>query len=76
MNPLLSAQPPPERREAIGRAGLGSLLAIAAEGGPPSPTALRTITAIRDHLIRLPIPLEELAPLTPEQLAAAVPEPG
>jgi hypothetical protein len=75
MNPLLSAQPPPERREPIGRAGLGSLLAIAAEGGPPSPMALRTITAIRDHLIRLPIPLEELEPLTPEQLAAAVPEP-
>ncbi|MCP9836198.1 hypothetical protein KBY84_01665 [Cyanobium sp. N.Huapi 1H5] len=75
MNPLLSAQPAPERREAIGRAGLGSLLAIAAEGGPPSPMALRTITAIRDHLIRLPIPLEELEPLTPEQLAAAVPEP-
>jgi hypothetical protein len=75
MNPLLSAQPPPERREAIGRAGLGSLLAIAAEGGPPSPIALRTITAIRDHLIRLPIPLDTLAPLTPEQLAAAVPEP-
>ncbi len=75
MNPLLSAQPPPERREAIGRAGLGSLLAIATEGGPPSPMALRTITAIRDHLLRLPIPLEELEPLTPEQLAAAVPEP-
>jgi hypothetical protein len=75
MNPLLSAQPPPERREAIGRAGLGSLLAIAAEGGPPSPMALRTITAIRDHLIRLSIPLDTLAPLTPEQLAAAVPEP-
>ncbi|MEA5412963.1 hypothetical protein VB737_14420 [Synechococcus sp. BA-120 BA3] len=75
MNPLLSAQPPPERHEAIGRAGLGSLLAIASMDGPPSPIALRTITAIRDHLIRLPIPLEELEPLTPEQLAAAVPEP-
>ena len=75
MNPLLSLQAPPERREAIGRAGLASLLAIAAEGGPPSPIALRTITAIRDHLIHLPIPLDTLAPLTPEQLAAAVPEP-
>ncbi len=75
MNPLLSAQPPPERREAIGRAGLASLLAIASMDGPPSPIALRTITAIRDHLIRLPIRLEELEPLTPEQLAAAVPEP-
>ncbi|MCT0207297.1 ubiquinone biosynthesis protein COQ4 [Synechococcus sp. CS-1332] len=74
MGPLLSLQPPPERREAIGRAGLGSLLAIAAEGGPPSPIALRTITAIRDHLIRLPIPLESLTPVTPEELAAAVPE--
>ncbi|MCP9835341.1 MULTISPECIES: ubiquinone biosynthesis protein COQ4 [unclassified Cyanobium] len=74
MNPLLSAQPPPERREAIGRAGLGSLLAIAAEGGPPSPIALRTITAIRDHLLHLPIPLDSLEPLTAEQLAAAVPE--
>jgi hypothetical protein len=59
----------------MGRAGLGSLLAIAAEGGPPSPLALRTITAIRDHLIRLPIPLEALQPLEPAQLAAAVPEP-
>ncbi len=75
MGPLLSLQPPPERREAIGRAGLGSLLAIAAEGGPPSPIALRTITAIRDHLIRLPIPLDSLDPLDPAQLAAAVPEP-
>jgi hypothetical protein len=75
MGPLPFLQPPPERREAIGRAGLGSLLAIAAEGGPPSPLALRTITAIRDHLIRLPIPLEALQPLEPAQLAAAVPEP-
>ncbi|MBM5822043.1 MAG: hypothetical protein FJ082_06160 [Cyanobacteria bacterium K_Offshore_surface_m2_011] len=74
MGPLLSLQPPPERREAIGRAGLGSLLAIASMDGPPSPIALRTITAIRDHLIRLPIPLDSLEPLTPEQLAAAVPE--
>jgi hypothetical protein len=74
MGPLLSLQPPPERREAIGRAGLGSLLAIASVDGPPSPIALRTIGAIRDHLIHLPIPLDSLEPLTPEQLAAAVPE--
>ncbi len=74
MGPLLSLQPPPERREAIGRAGLGSLLAIASVDGPPSPMAQRTITAIRDHLIRLPISLDSLAPLTPEELAAAVPE--
>lgn len=74
MAPHLQLQPPPERREAIGRAGLGSLLAIASLEGPPSPIALRTITAIRDHLIHLPIPLENLAPLTQEQLATAVPE--
>lgn len=74
MGPLHSLQPPPERREAIGRAGLGSLLAIAAEGGPPSPIALRTITAIRDHLIHLPIPLDSVERLDPAQLAAAVPE--
>ncbi|KEF41610.1 MAG: hypothetical protein ER33_10600 [Cyanobium sp. CACIAM 14] len=72
---LQSLQPPPERREAIGRAGLGSLLAIASVDGPPSPIARRTITAIRDHLIRLPIPLDTLEPLPPEGLAAAVTEP-
>ncbi|MEA5443843.1 hypothetical protein [Cyanobium gracile] len=74
MGPLHSLQPPPERHEAIGRAGLASLLAIASLDGPPSPMALRTISAIRDHLIRLPIPLESLQPLEPAELAAAVPE--
>ncbi len=68
-------QPPPGRREAIGRAGLASLLAIASVEGTPSPIARRTITAIRDHLLHLPIPLEELTPLQPAELAAAVPEP-
>ncbi|MCP9849486.1 hypothetical protein [Cyanobium sp. Morenito 9A2] len=66
-------QPPEDQREAIGRAGLGSLLAIASLEGAPSPLALRTITAIRDHLIRLPIPLDQLQPLSPEELAQAVP---
>lgn len=70
----LQLQPPADRHGAIGRAGLASLLAITSLDGPPSPVALGTITAIRDHLIHLPIPLEELVPLTPEQLAAAVPE--
>ncbi|WP_094555528.1 hypothetical protein [Synechococcus sp. 1G10] len=70
----LQLQPPEEQREPIGRAGLSSLLAIASLEGPPSPIALRTITAIRDHLIQQPIPLDQLEPLSPEQLAAAVPE--
>ncbi len=70
----LSPQLPPERREAIGRAGLASLLAIASLDGPPSPIALRTITAIRDHLIQAPIALETLTPLGPAELARAVPE--
>ncbi len=68
-------QPPPDRGEAIGRAALGSLLAVAAVEGPPSAMARRTITAIRDHLIHLPVSLGDIIPLNPEQLAEAVPEP-
>ncbi len=68
-------QPSPERGEAIGRAALSCLLAIAGLEGPPSAIALRTIIAVRDHLIHLPLPLEGITLLNPQQLAAAVPEP-
>jgi hypothetical protein len=71
----LQLQPPADRHEAIGRSGLASLMTIASLEGPPSTIALRTIRAIRDHLLHLPIPLEDLRPLQPAELAAAVPEP-
>lgn len=65
-------QPSPERGEAIGRAALSCLLAIAGLEGPPSAIALPTIIAVRDHLIHLPLPLEGITLLNPLQLAADV----
>lgn len=69
-----SHQPPPERREPVARAGLASLKAVASVGGPPSGRALAVMRAVRDHLLEVAVDLDALAPITPEQLAAAVPE--
>lgn len=68
-------QPPPARREAIARAGLASLMAVAATGGPPSERALSVMRAVRDHLMQVDVDLDALSPLEPAALAAAVPEP-
>lgn len=71
----MKRQPAPERREAIARAGLASLKAIASVGGTPSDRALSVMRAVRDHLMRVDVDLDALAPITPAELATAVPEP-
>ena len=53
----MSHRPPPERREAIARAGLASLLAVASADGPTSRRARSFITAVRDHLLQVDIDL-------------------
>ena len=67
-------QPPADRREAIAKAGLSSLLAVARTGGEPSERALSFMRAVRDHLLQIDVELETLAPLAPDALAEAVPE--
>lgn len=67
-------QPPAERREAIATAGLASLLAVAQTGGEVSERAGSFMRAIRDHLMRVDVDLDSLAPISPEALAEAVPE--
>ena len=67
-------QPPPERREAIARAGLASLKAVASADGPPSARSLAVMRSIRDHLMRVDVDLDALDPIAPAELAARVPE--
>lgn len=67
-------QPPPERREPIARAGLAMLKAVASADGQPSARASGFMRAVRDHLLRVDVDLDALAPSTPAVLAAAVPE--
>ena len=67
-------QPPAERRDAIARAGLASLLAVARANGDPSERALAVIRAVRDHLLKVDVDLDTLQPMTAADLAAAVPE--
>ena len=68
-------QPPAGRREAIARAGLASLKAVASVGGPPSDRALAVMRSIRDCLMKVDVDLEALQPIGAAALAAAVPEP-
>lgn len=68
-------QPPAERREAIARAGLASLKAMASTGGNPSERALSVMRAVRDHLMKVDVDIDRLEAIGPAALAAAVPEP-
>lgn len=63
---------PLEQRQVIGAAGLAALLAVARCDGEPSARALAAIAAVRDHLLRLPLDLAALPPITPLQLAERV----
>jgi hypothetical protein len=67
--------PPPQRREAIARAGLASLKRVAGADGTPSPRALAVMRAVRDHLLKVTVDLDALDPIDAAALAAAVPEP-
>jgi len=67
-------RPPEDRLEAIATAGLSSLLAVAQTGGKTSERARSFMCAIRDHLMRVDVDIDKLAPLTPQALAQAVPE--
>jgi|GEM_PF-653642 len=67
-------QPPAERREAIARAGLASLKAVASIGGPPSERALSVMRSVRDFLMKVDVDLDALQPIAAAELAAAVPE--
>ena len=70
----MSHRPPPERRAAIARAGLASLLSVASADGPTSRRARSFITAVRDHLLQVDIDLDSLSPIDADQLAREVPE--
>ena len=67
-------QPPADRREAIARAGLASLKAVASIGGPPSERALSVMRAVRDSLMKVDVDLDALRPISAAELATAVPE--
>lgn len=67
-------QPPAERREAIARAGLASLKAVASIGGPPSERALDVMRSVRDSLMKVDVDLDALRPISAAELASAVPE--
>lgn len=70
----MKRQPPPERREAIARAGLASLKAIAGLDGGPNERAMAVMRAVRDHLLKVEVDLDALVPIAPAELAEAVPE--
>lgn len=67
--------PPPERREAIARAGLASCKRVALTAGELSERATSFLCGLRDHLLHVDVEIDELAPITAAELAAAVPEP-
>ena len=67
-------QPPADRREAIARAGLASLKAVASIGGPPSERAFSVMRAVRDSLMKVDVDLAALQPISAAELATAVPE--
>lgn len=67
-------QPPAARREAIARAGLASLKAVASVGGPPTDRALSVMRAVRDSLMKVDVDLDGLRPISAAELAVAVPE--
>ncbi|MBM4246764.1 MAG: TerB family tellurite resistance protein [Deltaproteobacteria bacterium] len=67
-------QPQAERREAIARAGLASLKAVASIGGPPSERALAVMRSVRDFLMKVDVDLDALQPIAAAELATAVPE--
>ena len=71
----MSHQPPPERREAVARAGLASLKRIATSHGPMTDRARSMLEAARDHLLRVDIDIDALETISPEELAREVPEP-
>ncbi|MEO0407300.1 MAG: TerB family tellurite resistance protein [Cyanobacteria bacterium P01_A01_bin.135] len=60
---------PQEKREALGRVGLGGLMAMACFDGEPSAKAVAAMTAIRDHLLQIDLDLAALSPLPPSDLA-------
>jgi hypothetical protein len=49
-------------------------MAMAREGGGPSARGLAVMRAVRDHLLRVEVDLDALAPIDAATLAAAVPE--
>jgi hypothetical protein len=67
--------PPPQRREAIARAGLASLKRVAGIDGAISPRALAVMRAVRDQLLKVTVDVDGLDPIDAPALAAAVPEP-
>ena len=67
-------QPPEDRREAIARAALSSLLTVAGLGGDVSERAVSFMSAVRDHLMHVNVDLVTLETISPMQLAEAVPE--
>lgn len=71
----MSHQPPPERRDAITRAGLASMKRVVTADGPMSERARSTLEAIRTNLLRLDADLDQVETITAEELARAVPEP-
>ncbi len=63
---------PLAQRQAIGAAGLAALMQVARCDGDPSPKALVAIRAVRDHLLRIELDLDTLAPISPAELARQV----
>ncbi|MDG2305635.1 MAG: hypothetical protein P8R42_13520 [Candidatus Binatia bacterium] len=70
----MSHQPPPQRRDAIARAGLASLKAVATSDGEMTERARALLTAVRDHLLKVDLDIDATAPISAVELAAAVPE--
>ena len=70
----MTHEPPPERREAIARAGLASLMSVAGANGSVSPRARSFMTSLRDHLLHVEIDLDSLKPIDAAELAREVPE--
>ncbi|MGB5809617.1 MAG: hypothetical protein WBG86_03750, partial [Polyangiales bacterium] len=67
-------QPPPERRDAIARAGLESLFTISSLDGDPSERALATMHAVAERLLKVDIDFDSLRRTTPAAVAKVVPE--
>lgn len=70
----MSHVPPPDRMEPVARAGLASLKRIALSDGPMTDRARSVLTAVRDQMLHVEVDVDELEPITAEELAAAVPE--
>lgn len=58
------------------RAGLRAMKTILTAAGPLAPERREALTAVQRHLLRTDHDLDALAPITPEELAAALGEPA